>query len=82
MPSKKSANDGPTRRKHFHVDSAWSEDTRLILHGIFPDEEDGGVPVEVEVTFGSAAQADEALEAIEEVQGSFEGFDSDLEDED
>lgn len=81
MPAKKRADGGPVRRRQFHVDSSWSEDTRLILHGVFPDEEGGGMPVEIEITFGTAALADEALEAIEEVQGSFVGFDSDLEDE-
>ena len=75
MSLKRRPDGDRTSRKPFHVDSAWSEGTRLVLHGVFPD--DDSPPVEVEVTFASAALADEALEAAEEVQGAFEGFDED-----
>jgi hypothetical protein len=81
MAEKKKTGDAEPRRLRLQAGSSWSHGRTLFLRGLLAEGEGAGADTELVVEFASGAVADEALEAIEEVQGDYERK-HDEEDED
>jgi hypothetical protein len=81
MAEKKKTGGAEPRRLRLLVGSSWSHGRTLFFRGTLTEGEGVGGDTELVAEFASGAVADEALEAIEEVQGDYERK-HDEEDED